>query len=113
MELMLGLPPMNQFDSSATPMSSLFMEKPDLTPYVAVPNNIPLDQLNPELANIKDARQLHWAKESAKLDLDDIDRANEDIFNRILWHACRGNDETYPDWAVLDLGDEEEHEEDE
>jgi hypothetical protein len=38
--------------------------------------------------------------ESAKLDLDDIDRANEDIFNRILWHARRGRDDTYPQWAV-------------
>lgn len=112
MELMLGLPPMNQFDSSATPMASCFTDKADLTPYDSVPNNIPLDQLNPELANIKDARQLHWAKESAKLDLDDIDRANEDTFNRILWHFCRGNDETYPGWAVLDLDDEEHEDED-
>ena len=39
-------------------------------------------------STIKDPRQLHWAKESAKLDLDDIDQADEDTFNRILWHAA-------------------------
>ena len=37
-ELMLGLPPMNQFDSTATPMASCFAEQPDLRPYDAVPN---------------------------------------------------------------------------
>ena len=46
-ELILGLPPMNQIDASATPMNSCFMEKADLTPYSAVPNLIPLDRLNP------------------------------------------------------------------
>lgn len=110
MELMLQLPPMNQFDASATPMASCFMAEPNLTPYKAVPNNIPLDQLNPDMADIRDPRQLHWAKESAKLELDDIDRADENIFNRILWHAMRGNDDTYPAWAVSVV--KEEHEDD-
>jgi hypothetical protein len=99
-ELLLGLPPMNQLDSSATPMASCFVDQPDLTPYDALPNQIPLDRLNPELSQIRDRSQLHWARESAKLDLDDIDRADEDTLNRILWHARRGRDDTYPQWAV-------------
>ncbi len=99
-ELILGLPPMNQLDASATPMASCFMDKPDLTPYVVAPNQIPLDRLNPELAEIKNPRELHWAKESVKLDLDEEDKADEDTFNRILWHALRGRDDTYPQWAV-------------
>ena len=33
------------------------------------------------------------------MDLTDVDRADEDTFNRILWHA-RGRDDTYPAWAV-------------
>ena len=49
-ELILGLPPMNQLDASATPMASCFTDKPNLAPYDAVKNNIPLDRLNPELA---------------------------------------------------------------
>ena len=63
-ELILGLPPMNQLDASATPMSRCFTDKPDFTPYQAVPNIVPLDRLNPELAAIRDPRQLHWARES-------------------------------------------------
>ncbi len=101
MELILGLPPMNQFDASATPMASCVTDKPDFTPYKAVPNNIPLDQMNPPLSQIRDPRQRHWAEVSLRLPLDDIDEADEDTLNRILWHAARGRDETYPAWAVL------------
>jgi hypothetical protein len=107
-ELILGLPPMNQIDASATPMSSCFMEKADLTPYSAVPNRIPLDRLNPEMSEIKEARARHWAEESVKLNLEEVDKADENIFNRILWHAVRGRDDTYPDWAVTAEPDDDD-----
>jgi hypothetical protein len=45
-EQILGLPPMNQNDAAALPMSELFSDEPDFTPYDAVPNRIPLDSLN-------------------------------------------------------------------
>jgi hypothetical protein len=105
MELILGLPPMNQFDASATPMASCFADRVDLTPYAAIENNIPLDQLNPQVTQISDPRQRHWAEVSLKLPLDDIDEADEDTLNRILWHAARGRDTDYPAWAVLDDDD--------
>ena len=41
---MLGLPPMNQLDLSATPMRACFAETPDLTPYKCRANKIPLDK---------------------------------------------------------------------
>lgn len=110
-ELILGLPPMNQMDASATPMASCFTDKPNLSPYDVVPNTTPIDRLNPEVSAIADPHQRHWAEESLKLDLDDVDRADENIFNRILWHARRGRDDTYPDWAVT-AGPEDEHEDD-
>jgi YVTN family beta-propeller protein len=100
-ELILGLPPMNQLDASATPMAACFSGELNLEPYDAVPNSIPLDRLNPELKSIRDPRQLHWAKVSIELPLDDVDEADEDTLNRILWHATRGRDDTYPSWAVL------------
>src|SRR5262249_8675137 len=37
-ELILGLPPMNQLDLSATPLRKCFREKADLTPYTSVKN---------------------------------------------------------------------------
>ena len=57
--------------------------------------------MNPELSSISDPRQRHWAEVSIRLPLDEVDEADEDTFNRILWHATRGSDETYPAWAVL------------
>jgi len=56
-ELILGLPPMNQMDATATPMFECFTSRPDFTPFDSVPNNVPLDQLNPAPAAIKDPHQ--------------------------------------------------------
>ena len=50
MEQILGLSPINQFDLAAEPMFSAFTSKPDFTPYSARPNQIPLDEMNPQLA---------------------------------------------------------------
>lgn len=100
-ELVLGLPPMNQLDASAVPMAGCFTDAADLTPYDAAPNIIPLDRLNPKLTDIRDPRQLHWAKESLEADLDEIDEADEDVLNRILWFAARRNDDTFPSWAIV------------
>ena len=44
MELILGLPPMNQMDATATPMFDCFTNQPDFTPFDAVTNNVPLDR---------------------------------------------------------------------
>jgi hypothetical protein len=110
MELILGLPPMNQFDASATPMAGCFTPDLDLTPYTAAPNNVPLDELNPKVSDIRDPRQRRWAEASLAAPLDDIDEADEDTLNRILWYAARGRDDTYPAWAVLEEVEEEEDE---
>jgi DNA-binding beta-propeller fold protein YncE len=98
-ELILGLPPMNQFDATATPMFDCFTDNPDLTAYEVVKNNIPLDQVNPEARAITDPIQKKFAIASAKLPLEEVDECPEDLFNRILWHSQRGN-EPYPAWAV-------------
>jgi hypothetical protein len=36
-ELILGLPPMSQYDASATPMWRCFQSAPDMTPFNAKP----------------------------------------------------------------------------
>lgn len=95
-ENILELPPMNKFDLSAEAMTQCFTDKPDFSPYKAVPNNIPLDDLNPELTSLSGA-QLYWAQKSLEQDLADIDRIDEDTFNRIIWHAVKGYDRPYPD----------------
>jgi YVTN family beta-propeller protein len=95
-EDMLKLPPMNQLDLSAEPMSDCFTDRTDFRPYKAVRNNIPLDQLNPPLVSLSGA-QLYWAKKSIEQDLDDVDRIDEDVFNRIIWHSVKGYNRPYPD----------------
>ena len=41
-EQILGIKPMNQKDSAATPMATAFTSKPDFTPFTAVPNRTSL-----------------------------------------------------------------------
>jgi YVTN family beta-propeller protein len=106
--LILGLPPMNQIDATATPMGDCFTDVPDLAPYVALPTNVPLDQMNPEPKKISDATLRKDALASARLPLEEVDRCPEDMLNRILWHAMKGPHEPYPQWAVAtDLEDRE------
>ena len=105
MELMLGLPPMNQLDATATPMTDCFNEVADLRPFSAVPNNVPLDEMNPDAKAIKDRRLRRNAEISARLPLDEVDQCPEDVFNRILWAAMKGPDTPYPTWAVSLLKD--------
>lgn len=107
-ELILGLPPMNQLDLSATAMRDCFQAEPNLTPYQVTPNRIALDEMNPPLSKLKD-QALHWAKESLALDLDEADEADENTFNRILWFAARGDRVPYPEQFV---GREEEEDDD-
>ena len=100
MELMLGLPPMNQMDATATPMFDCFTGTPDFTPFDAVTNNVPLDEMNPPPKEISDAQLRKDALVSAKLPLDKEDQCPEDVFNRILWRAMKGSQTPYPAWAV-------------
>jgi hypothetical protein len=94
-ELILGLPPMNQMDLFATPMTACFQAKADLTPYTCRKNNIPLDELNASLDKLRGPARRD-ALASLELNLDEIDMADEESFNRILWHAMKGHDKPYP-----------------
>ncbi len=107
MEQILGLPPMNQFDAAASPMFACFTTTPDLTPYDAVPNQVPLEQLNPKPASIREPQLRRDAIVSAGLDLDLPDRAPEATLNQILWRAVRGLGEPYPAWAITAAGHDE------
>jgi hypothetical protein len=88
MELMLGLPPLTQYDATAKPMIASFTTRPDLRPYTALPAHIDLTALNPKRA--------FGASASAKMDFRGYDRADPDELNRILWHSIKGKDTPYP-----------------
>lgn len=104
MELILGLPPMNQFDATATPMFDCFTNTADFAAYAAVTNNVPLDEMNPA-RRAGNAQARRDAYVSARLPLDRPDQCNEDVLNRILWRATMG-DKPYPEWAVKVVDDD-------
>lgn len=93
-EQILGLPPMNVQDAIANTMNECFSTKPDLTPYVAIPNNVPLDEMNPGLSSLS-GKALHFAKKSMLPEFEGVDSGNDDLLNRILWFSAKGN-EPYP-----------------
>jgi YVTN family beta-propeller protein len=99
-ELILGLPPMNQLDATATPMFDCFTSRPDLTQYEVAANLIPLDAMNPKPTAITDPILRHDAYVSAKLPLQKEDQCPEDVFNRILWRAAKGSWTPYPTWTT-------------
>lgn len=105
MELILGLPPMNQMDATATPMVDCFTAQADLTPFQSVPNRVPLDTLNPEPKKVTDRTLRKDAYVSERLPLDQMDQCPEDVLNRILWRAMKGPDVPYPEWAVKAVAD--------
>lgn len=112
MELILGLPPMNQLDATATPLSACFTNQPNFTPYTAVPNRVPLDEINPQPRAIYDPVLRHDALVSSALPLEKMDACPEDVLNRILWRAQRGSNALYPAWALTRVPEELEEDED-
>ncbi len=98
-EQILGLPPMNQFDASATPLFDCFTDTPDCRPFRSVANLVPLDQMNPDPKAIRDVILKKDALVSAQLNFREVDRAPEGVLNRILWRARKGLAVPYPEWA--------------
>jgi sugar lactone lactonase YvrE len=82
MELILGLPPMSQLDTGATAMYASFQAKPDLSPFKARPARVDLGE--------KNAPSAFGAAASARMNLDEADRAPEQEFNEILWKSVKG-----------------------
>ncbi|MCC6126637.1 MAG: beta-propeller fold lactonase family protein [Pirellulales bacterium] len=88
MELILGLPPMTQFDAAALPMYASFQAKPDFTPYKHRPANVDLNQKN---------KRSDWGiLETKKLDFSKPDAADDLLLNEIVWKSVRGADSPMP-----------------
>jgi len=83
-ELILGLPPMSQYDAAAQPMYQCFTPDPTNAPFTAVPETIDMDEKNTALGPVPD--------EGRELDLSSPDRIPDDLLNRVLWYAVRHND---------------------
>jgi len=79
MEQILGLPPMNQFDATATPMFDCFADSPDYTPFEAQANNIPLDRMNLDPKALNDPLLRRDARVSARLNMRVPDACPENV----------------------------------
>ena len=88
MELILGLPPMSQYDAAAMPMFRSFTSKPDFTKFKAVPNRISLDDTN-KIAS-------KWSKISEGFDFAEVDKNDDRLFNEVLWKGLKGDDFEMP-----------------
>ena len=88
MEALLGLDALSPYDHYGRPLLEIWRTAPDARPYAAVAPTQSLTQKNPARGT--------GAIESRKLDLRYEDVAEENLFNRILWHAIKGKVTPYP-----------------
>jgi len=89
-EQILGLPPMNIMDATALPMFNCFSNTPKKGVYSFVKNNIPLNEMNKSTASLK-GKAKKFAELSMLPEFAHIDGGNDDLLNRILWFASKGN----------------------
>ena len=88
MELLLGLPPMTQYDAAAMPMYASFAAQPDLTPYTHLTAAVDVNDTNKATA---------WgARESLAMDFSEPDRAPEFALNEIIWKSVKGANSPMP-----------------
>ncbi len=88
MELILGLPPMSQYDAAAIPLYNCFTSKPDFNLYKAKPANVDLEERNTvSNKSAKRSQSFNLAKEDAAPDLD---------LNEVVWKFVKGENSQMP-----------------
>ena len=79
--LLLGIPPLSQYDAGANPMYACFTGKKNLTPYSFVIPKVNLKEVNPPKSKN--------AALSASLDFSEEDLADFGTLNKILWEEAK------------------------
>ena len=90
MELMLGMPPQNQFDAAAVPMRNVFETKGDFKPYNVRKNRIALNLRNPQAVSLK-GKAKYWAEVASRLNFKAPDLADPNKVTAMLWFHTHGN----------------------
>jgi len=87
-ELILGLPPMSQYDAAAVPLFDCFTNKPDFAPYRVKPAQVNLQQRNIAVnESSKRSQSFNFAKEDAVPDRD---------LNEVVWKSVKGESSVMP-----------------
>jgi YVTN family beta-propeller protein len=87
-ELLLGMPPLSQYDAAATPFYAAFGTTSDLTPFKGLPAQYDVNEMNSPKA--------YGARESAKMNFADADEAPMHRLNEIIWKSVKGVDSPMP-----------------
>ncbi len=88
MELILGLEPMSQFDASARPMFSSLTPQAYFETHAHRPARVDI--------NARNAARAPTAQLTRRLNLEIEDRADDLLFNEIIWKAVRGLESPMP-----------------
>ena len=87
-ELILGLPPMSQYDAAATPMWRSFSKTPDKSIFQSLPSNINLNDVNPGGTKL--------AAMAKGLNFTGVDKVPDEIMNTMLWKSIKGESAKMP-----------------
>ena len=93
-EQILGLPPMNIVDATSRLMTDCFVNEKINKSFSALPNNVPLDQMNPSL-NTLTGKAKKYAVLSKYEVFDKVDSGEDELMNQIIWFYSKGN-KSYP-----------------
>jgi len=87
-ELILGLPPMSQYDAAALPLYNCFTSTPDTTPYRVKPPQVDLEQRNVAINQS--------SKRSALFNLAKEDKVPDLELNDVIWKSVKGENSVMP-----------------
>jgi YVTN family beta-propeller protein len=87
-ELILGMPPMTQYDAAAAPMWLSFTAMPDNAGFASLPSNIDLHEVNPGGTRL--------AAMARGLNFTEVDRVPDELMNTMLWKAIKGENARAP-----------------
>ena len=87
-ELILGLPPMSQYDAAAMPLFDCFTPSANLQPFTARAAQVNLEQRN--VANNRSSAR------SATFNLKEADAAPDLDLNEVVWKSVKGEDAIMP-----------------
>lgn len=87
-ELILGLPPMSQYDAAAEPMWRCFSATADLNPFQSVPALVDLNE--------KNTKNTASARLSETFDFSKEDRIPDLVFSEVIWKAVKGEHSIMP-----------------
>lgn len=88
MELILGLPPMSQYDAAATPLYKCFTATADESPFDHLPNQVDLSDKNTVVNAL--------SEKSAAFNFSKEDAIDDGKFNEVLWKGIKGMSSPVP-----------------